>query len=75
MKLCDLLQTRWRAAEKSGAWRRGECGGALGAGSHGAAQGQLLAQDGVLLAALLCLHFRLFAFFFSCLMFTSSIAL
>lgn len=39
MKLCNLLQTRWRAAEKRGARRRGEGGGVLGAGSHGAATG------------------------------------
>lgn len=64
MKLCNSLQTRWRNDEKSGAGRRGERGGAFGAGSHGAAPGgRLLAQGGVLLAALLCLHFRVFAFF------------
>lgn len=63
MKLCNLLQTRWRAAENSGAGRRGECGGALGAGSRGAAQGAAPGTGRVLLAALLCLHFRVFAFF------------
>lgn len=69
MKLCNLLQTRWRTDAKRGAGckeERGACVEELfGQGAVGQSHGcQVPAQEGVPPAALLCLHFRVFAFFF-----------
>lgn len=76
VKWCNLLQTRWRTDEKSGAGRRGECGGALGAGSLGAAHGASSwhGKGSCWQHCCVCIS-ECLLFFSSCLMFTSSIAL
>lgn len=57
----DALENRWEkwGWEERGAWRS-----PWGREPWVSPRGLLLAQEGVLLAALLCLHFRVFAFFF-----------